>query len=367
MSSIENAGQGPVHTGSVSSGSDGPDARSSPAGRPPAPASPADRHPAGSPPPARHGSAPSATGPAPSGAPHRLPPQTSSAPHRIGGDPGASRRGWRDLDTRLLGVLGRLTERDRRLCRLLDEHRVLTSAQVADVCFTGERRARMRLAELYGLDVLDRFRPRRGGSPVPFHWVPGPLGAALVAAEAGLDPSDLAWRRRLVHDLAASQRLAHLVGTNGFFCALLRSARTREGCQLTEWWSERRCAAEWGEVVRPDGYGVWREHTTSLPFLYEHDNGTERLERLARKLDGYARLAEAAGHPNWVLFSFGSPRREAEARRVLAHPTVPVATCARSGRSERATPDGPVWLPAGIDATRRLRLVDLAALPLARA
>ena len=238
---------------------------------------------------------------------------------------------------------------------------MLTSSQVADVCFTGERRARMRLAELYALDVLDRFRPRSGGSPVPFHWVLGPLGAALVAAEHGLDPADLAWRRRLVGDLAASQRLAHLVGTNGFFCALARSARTREGCALCEWWSERRCAAEWGEVVRPDGYGVWTEHGTSLPFLLEYDNGTERLGRLARKLDGYARLAQAAGHPNWVLFSFPSPRREAEAARALCHRVVPVATTARVGRG---APDGPVWLPAGSTDTARVRLADLAELPL---
>ena len=269
------------------------------------------------------------------------------------------RRGWRDLDVRLLGVLGRLTERDRLICRLLDEHRVLTSAQVADVCFTGERRARMRLAELYALDVLDRFRPRRGGSPVPFHFVLGPLGAALVAAEHDQPVADLAWRRHLASDLAASQRLAHLVGTNGLFTALARSARTKKDCQLAEWWSERRCAREWGEVVRPDGYGVWVEDATTLPFLYEHDNGTERLERLAAKLTGYARLAAAAGHPNWVLFSFPSPRREAEARRVLAHPLVPVATC---NRGARRAPDGPVWMVAGTAGTERVRLVELASL-----
>jgi hypothetical protein len=50
------------------------------------------------------------------------------------------------------------------------------------------------------------------------------LGAALIAAGAGLDLSDLSWRRSLVHDLAASQRPAHVVGLNGFFCSLLRSA-----------------------------------------------------------------------------------------------------------------------------------------------
>ena len=298
-------------------------------------------------------------GPAPSGAAHPLRPG-APAPRPVTrpGPPPSGRRGWRDLDARVLSVLGRLTERDRRICRLLDDHRVLTTPQVADACFTGERRARMRLGELYALEVLDRFRPRRSGSAVPFHFVLGPVGAALVAAEHGLDPADLAWRRRLTAELAASQRLGHLVGVNGFFCSLLRSARTRPGCALAEWWSERRCASEWGEVVRPDAYGVWREGAMSLPFLLEYDNGTERLERLARKLDGYARLARAAGHPNWVLFSFPSERREAEAARVLSHPTVPVATCARTAAT---TPDGPVWRPVGPTAGNRLRLVDLAA------
>jgi len=143
----------------------------------------------------------------------------------LGSVPG--RRGWRDLDARLLGVVGRLTERDRLLCRLLDDHRVLTTAQVAEVGFSGERRARMRLSELYALDILDLFRPKAWGRPSPFHWVLGPLGAAFVAVEAGLDVADLSWRRSLVHELAASQRLAHLVGLNGFFYCLFGSARTR--------------------------------------------------------------------------------------------------------------------------------------------
>jgi hypothetical protein len=255
-------------------------------------------------------------------------------------------------------VIGRLTERDRQLCRLLDDHRVLTTAQVADVGFTGERRARMRLSELYALDIVDRFRPQAWGKPAPYHWVLGPLGAALVAAETGADLADLSWRRSLAHDLAASQRLAHLVGTNGLFTALLRAGRSRPGCALTEWWSERRCAREWGEVVRPDGYGIWTEHGTNLPFLVEYDNGTERLDRLAAKLTGYVRLAEAAGHPNWILFTFPGPRREAEARRVLAHPDVPVATTART---PSAAPDGAIWLPVA-STGGRIRLAELATL-----
>jgi hypothetical protein len=223
----------------------------------------------------------------------------------------------------------------------------------------------MRLAELYALDIVDRFRPQSWGSPAPFHWVLGPLGAALVAAETGVDLSDLSWRRTLTHDLAASQRLAHLVGLNGFFTGLLRSARTRPGCYLDAWWSERRCAREWGEVVRPDGYGIWTEPAGSLPFLVEYDNGTEPLDRLAAKLPGYARLAAAAGHPNWVLFSFGSARRERDARRVLHHPVVPVAT---AWHAARTAPDAAIWLPSRADTPQngigRLGLAQLAHIPL---
>jgi hypothetical protein len=286
-------------------------------------------------------------------------PTSSGSRSRTKGANAASRRGWRDLDHRLLAVLGRITERDRQLCRLLEDHRVLTTAQVADVGFSGERRARTRLSELYALDVLDRLRPRTGANFAPYHWVLGPLGAALVAAEAGVEVAELDWRRGLVHDLASSQRLAHLVGVNGFFTALLRSARTRSGCQLEQWWSERRCGREWGEVVRPDGYGVWCEDGASTPFLLEHDNGTERLARLANKLEGYAKLAVAAGHPNWVLFTFPTPRRELEARRVLAHECVPVATTART---PAFAPDKALWLPIGNSGPRR-SLFHLADLP----
>ncbi len=214
----------------------------------------------------------------------------------------------------------------------------------------------MRLSELHQLGYVDRFRLRRTGTAEPWCWVLGPLGASLVAAERGVEVPDLPWRRGLTHELAGNERLAHLVGTNGFFSALIRSARQRAGCELQAWWSERRCAAEWGELVRPDGYGVWAERDATLPFLLEYDRGTEPLARLTAKLPGYAALASAAGHANWVLFRFGGPGREAAARRALAGSPVPVATAAlRPGDA----PDEAVWLPVGSSGPRR-RLIELA-------
>jgi len=109
----------------------------------------------------------------------------------------------RNVDCRLLDVLGQLTDRDRLLGRLLNEHRVLTTSQVADVGLTGDRRARMRLGELYDLAIVDRVRPRAQVGWAPNRWVLGPVGAALVAAERGIETADLDWRKGMLSDLAA--------------------------------------------------------------------------------------------------------------------------------------------------------------------
>jgi hypothetical protein len=120
---------------------------------------------------------------------------------------------------------------------------------------------------------------------------------------------------------------------------------------LAEWWPERRCAGAWGEVVRPDAYGVWVEGGSRLPFLFEYDTGSERLGRLQAKLSGYAALARAAHHPTWVLFCFPSKGRETAARRVLAHHEVPVATAVIP---PGLAPDAALWLAIGGPGRRRL-------------
>jgi hypothetical protein len=260
----------------------------------------------------------------------------------------------RDRAARLLELAGRITERDRQICRILFEHRVLTTAQVADLGFSTIHKAQERLAILRRLEVVDRFRPHTRVGSTPFHYILGPTGAALIAAEHEVAVEDLHWRRDVGAALASSGQLAHLVGCNGFFTALLRVA-TSGGAELAEWWSERWCAAVWGEVVRPDAYAVWVEEGWRLPFLLEFDLASERLSRLEAKLPGYAKLAGAAKHPTWVLFCFPTLGREAAARRVLAHPAVPVATAAlKPGQA----PNQAVWLAVGEPGPRR-RLIGL--------
>jgi hypothetical protein len=268
---------------------------------------------------------------------------------------GAGSRSTRE--SRLLELAGRITERDREICGLLYEHRVLTTSQVADIGFSTLHKAQERLVVLQRLEVVDRFRPRSWSASAPFHYVLGPAGAAIIAADREMTVVQLGWRRDVGAALASSNRLGHLVGCNGFFTGLIRASRSSRDTALGEWWSERRCAAAWGEVVRPDGYGVWVEAGWRLPFLLEFDLASERLGRLEAKLAGYATLARAAGHPTWVLFTFPAMGRERAARGVLAHPLVPVATAVIP---PGLAANGALWLPVG-KAERRCRLVELGS------
>jgi Replication-relaxation len=87
------------------------------------------------------------------------------------------------LARKVADLAGRLTERDRQLCRLLAEHRVFTSHQITDLAFNHLDTAEDRLRALTALGVLDRFRPRRDTGSAPYHYVLGPIGAAMLAAE----------------------------------------------------------------------------------------------------------------------------------------------------------------------------------------
>jgi hypothetical protein len=248
-----------------------------------------------------------------------------------------------------LDVFGRLTRRDRLLCRVLWEHRVLTTEQVCDLCFTSL------VSTQHRLGVLDRFRPLRPTGSESWRYTLGPLGAALVAAERGVDvPRSSVLRDRVVA-LAAGQRTTHTLGVNGFFCSLHRAARERPDAAVVAWWSERRCAAEWGELVRPDSYGIWEEDGQRVEFFVEHDTGSESLRRVASKLGGYRDLAEADGVARPVLFWLAQAGREPGLREALGATTLPVATAVAG----TGNPADAIWLPVEAEAPRR-RLAQLA-------
>jgi hypothetical protein len=303
---------------------------------------------------------------------------SSSHSHARGAATGAASKD----EAALLEASAHLTERDRWLVRLVGEHRVLTTGQLAALGFANLTTARHRLSVLVRLGLLRRFRPHPPTGSAPWHYVLGPLGAALLGTE---DRDEKKWAPQARADrqlgLERSHRLGHMTGRNQFFVALVAHARQHCG-QLAEWLNETQAAAHalgdllvapgtWDRLPRPDGAGTWAEDGRQVSFLLEYDTGTEHLPVLSGKLDGYALLASVLANDAGtaappLLFCFGFPRREQAARRALADcrdsAAVRIATAAIDPYV--TSPAGPVWLPLTGHRGRQVRLIDLGqALP----
>jgi len=285
----------------------------------------------------------------------------------------------------LLAMLaGRLTGRDRWTFGMLVEHRVLTTTQLTALAFTGRREAERRLAALWAWRCIDRFRPHTalGGGSAPFHWVLDDAGAAVLAAGHGLSDAEFGYRRATALAIAHSQRLTHTVGANSFLTALATAhpitsagadstgTGTRVEGRLVDWWGERRCAAAWGDLVRPDAAAAWQTPNPAghgatagraaagsaaiggaaagglLGFAVEYDTGAETLARVAAKLGDYADLAAAAGQILPVLFWLPSVARESALHRHLDPTGLLVATAAADHAATAGGPTGGVWRPA---------------------
>lgn len=179
----------------------------------------------------------------------------------------------------------------------------------------------------------------------------------MLAAERGIDVRGLGYRRDKTLAITHNQRLAHIIGVNGFFAALAAAAHRSQGrAQLLEWWPERRCRGAWGDIVRPDGYGRWREHDRGVDFFLEYDAGTEPLERVAAKLDAYADLLDITEVRTPTLFWLPTHRREAALRMLLRPVSFPLATA--SATLSRGAADA-VWLAVGATDDTRRRLVSI--------
>ncbi|UUV28602.1 replication-relaxation family protein [Amycolatopsis roodepoortensis] len=277
-------------------------------------------------------------------------------------------------------LASRLTARDKWLLALLHEHRVLTSFQIQDAAFPSGRSARQRIRDLYLWRAVSRFQPFQQLGSAPMHYVLGPAGAAVLAAEHGLEVKELGYRHDRAMAIAHNQRLAHTIGVNDFFTSLIaRTRHTSAGEALAVWWSEARCARHFGDLVIPDGYGRWRTGSGAVvrevEWFLEYDTGTESLTKVGRKLAAYARLAESTGIATPVLVWLPTTRREAGARTALAgvhagldNPrAVPVATAAADlldPTSPHPSPAEAVWLPLTSArhgrAGPRYNLADLA-------
>ena len=182
------------------------------------------------------------------------------------------------------------------------------------MAFPSDHRARRRLLRAVPVDVLDRFRPTPPSAPHPLHYVLGPAGAAVLAADHGLDPTALRLPPRPRHRHRPQPaprphpRRQHLVRHTSSTTRRVRSSRRLtsrpSGGAADGWWSEARCARHFGDLVRPDAYGrlttaPGADHAGSgggtgdggrgcSSGSSSYDFGTSTLTRWPRKLDRYA-------------------------------------------------------------------------------
>jgi len=271
-----------------------------------------------------------------------------------------------------------LDERDHAILLSLLEHKVLTTDQIKSLYFRSLRRTQHRLKELRDLGLIASFTPRRGfgeGRPPDCLFL-AKAGLSVCAEIRGVRASDLSW----IPDegYRSSQNLAHRLGVNAFFCALIEASRARDGHCLDTWRPEHWVRTRTAEV-KPDGFGRYLHPGGDCEFYLEYDRGTEAFGALSTKLEGYLQLAagwteehDLTGFPN-LLFIVPEGEREGEVGSALRHAIrrlhvrAPLAKSfplcvADEGRLSELGILGPVWRHLATDSDR-LSLLDLPAQP----
>ncbi len=218
-----------------------------------------------------------------------------------------------------------LDERDHAILHSLLEHKVLTTDQIKSLVFRSLRRCQHRLRELRDLGFIASFTPRRGfgeGRP-PACWFLTRSGLAETANAKGVRASDLSWLPD--GSYRSSRNLAHRLGVNAFFCALIEASRAHQGHCLTTWRPEHWVRTRASEV-KPDGFGRYMHSGGACEFYLEYDRGTEAFGALSRKLEGYLRLAagwteerDLTGFPNLLLLVVPEGVREGEVGAAYRH------------------------------------------------
>ena len=232
----------------------------------------------------------------------------------------------------IAALASRLTERDQRVALACYEHRVLTTEQLCRLEFSAPRRARRRLALLYELRVLDRFRPKLqpGQGTAQHRWILDEAGAHVVAAQLGVERAELRWRHQRELAMLRSPKLSHQLEVNELFSRLAQEARAAGG-SLHDWWGERRCLAALEGKVAPDGYGkLLLPGRRPVSFLLEHDRGTEdhyRLRQKARRYDKALPRSPLADEQPLLLVTVPSEKRRANAAAALAGSSLPIHVC----------------------------------------
>jgi transcription initiation factor IIE alpha subunit len=171
---------------------------------------------------------------------------------------------------------------------LLNQHRVMTTGQLARATRTPERTVRYRLDQLHDAGLVAYARPGRESGSAPRHWWLRPAGARLVAGTAAGEGKP------------SAMFAAHAAAITEVWLALSEH-RPGHGIELEDWltdragWQEWEAGAYWSRRYRltPDAVAQVRmpDGTSAVAFI-EVDLATMTQTLLKEKVARY--LAYAA-------------------------------------------------------------------------
>ncbi len=189
-------------------------------------------------------------------------------------------------------IARRLTARDVAILYALYDHRVLLTEHVKVLFFGSLRRAQDSLKQLRALRLVTSWLPpqARGKGRAPGHHMLTEGGIQFVALRKGVARSELKWTPPDNPADAPATYLAHRIGVNAFFCALVDASMSLDGQGLAMWTPERTVRTPDG-WIRPDGFGRLIHPAGTCDFYFEYDRGTESTTQLTDKLAGYMGVA----------------------------------------------------------------------------
>lgn len=175
-----------------------------------------------------------------------------------------------------------MTERDFAIIAALAKHKIMTAGMLEALFFPSAHAAAARLLTLSEMGVLARWRSPASRA---YRYVLDWRGQCLQAMRTDEKPPTRAAAAFRAQQLFVSAHRAHTEGVNAFYCRLVRAARA--GGEVEVDWvfehdrtysmrSDANVTLTWA-----DGRQLW--------FWFEHDRGTETLQRLADKVQGYKR------------------------------------------------------------------------------
>ncbi|MGH2749180.1 MAG: replication-relaxation family protein, partial [Actinomycetota bacterium] len=178
------------------------------------------------------------------------------------------------------------------ILNFLYDHRVLLTEHVRTLFFTSLRRAQDSLKQLRAAGLVASWFPpqERGKGRTPGHHMLTEKGVQVVAAVRDVARSELKWVSPESPADAPATYLAHRVGVNAFFCALIEASLLLDDHCLAIWTPERTVKTLDG-WIRPDGFGRYLHPSGACDFYFEYDRGTESTAQLTDKLAGYMGVA----------------------------------------------------------------------------